>query len=113
VVLRLTELSQYAPTAGFYVDYQYARAQQFLAWLTNLIHTTNAFRNVGMLGIANEPIQNANTVATMLSDYYPAAYNVSLTLMNLISFSLTYCRPLGTLNKRLASLQITTCTLSP
>lgn len=76
LVLRLTKL-QYAPTAGFYVDYQYARAEQFLGWLTNLIHTTNAFRNVGMLGIVNEPIQNSATVATMLSSYYPAAYNVS------------------------------------
>ena len=68
---------QYAPSAGFYVDYQYARAEQFLSWLTNLIHTNSAFRNVGMIGIVNESVQNSGTVATMLSDYYPAAYNVS------------------------------------
>ncbi len=86
MILWFNKSSQYAPTAGFYVDYQYARAQQFLGWLTNLIHTTNAFRNVGMLGIVNEPIQNADTVASMLSDYYPAAYNVSLISANLMPF---------------------------
>ena len=27
-----------------------------------------------MLEIVNEPVQDANTVATMLSEYYPTAY---------------------------------------
>jgi len=76
---RLVYSKQNAPSAGFYVDYQYARAEQFLSWLTNLIHTTYAFRNVGMIGIVNEPIQNADTVVTMRSSYYPGAYNVDFS----------------------------------
>ena len=62
-----TNFLQYAPTPGFYVDYQYDRGTSFLNWLTTQIHTNNNFRNVGMLGIVNEPVQNANTVASMLS----------------------------------------------
>ncbi len=80
----LINLLKNAPTAGFYVDYQYARAEQFLSWLTNLIHTNSSFRNVGMIGIVNEPIQNADTVATMRSSYYPAAYNVIYTPLGLL-----------------------------
>jgi len=68
------DTGQNAPSAGFYVDYQYDRATQFLSWLTNLIHSTYAFRNVGMIGIVNEPIQDPGTVGTMLSSYYPNAY---------------------------------------
>ncbi|KAF8860603.1 glycoside hydrolase [Acephala macrosclerotiorum] len=70
-----SDTGQFASTPGFYVDYQYARAETFLSWLTNLIHTTHAFRNVGMIGIVNEPLQNADAVATMRTNYYPAAYS--------------------------------------
>jgi glucan endo-1,6-beta-glucosidase len=89
---------QYAPSAGFYVDYQYTRAEQFLSWLTNLIHTTSAFRNVGMIGIVNEPIQNSGTVATMLTDYYPAAYNVTPPSSKPLSLLLTRSRQFETQN---------------
>jgi hypothetical protein len=41
-----------------------------------MIHNNTSFRNVGMIGILNEPVQNADTVATMRSDYYPNAYAV-------------------------------------
>ncbi|KAL3424066.1 endo-beta-1,6-glucanase [Phlyctema vagabunda] len=64
---------QYAPSAGFYVDYQYKRATTFLSWITTQIHTNNQFRNVGMLEIVNEPIQNVNTASSMVSSYYPQA----------------------------------------
>jgi hypothetical protein len=47
---------QFASTPGFYVDYQYERAYQFLEWMANIIHTNNAYRNVGMLEIVNEPV---------------------------------------------------------
>jgi hypothetical protein len=40
---------------------------------------TYAFRNVGMIGIVNEPTQNADTVVTMRSSYYPGAYNVDFS----------------------------------
>jgi aryl-phospho-beta-D-glucosidase BglC (GH1 family) len=70
--------SQYAPSPGFYVDYQYSRAEQFLSWLTHMIHTNNNFRNVGMIEVVNEPVQDANYVSSMRSDYYPNAYNVRL-----------------------------------
>ncbi|KAN0105831.1 glycoside hydrolase family 5 protein [Hyaloscypha variabilis] len=81
------DTGQNAPSAGFYVDYQYTRAEQFLSWLTNLIHTNSSFRNVGMIGIANEPIQNADTVATMRSSYYPGAYNAIRTAEQALSIA--------------------------
>jgi aryl-phospho-beta-D-glucosidase BglC (GH1 family) len=65
---------QYASTVGFYVDYQYERATAFLSWLTTQIHTNNKFRNVGMIGLVNEPIQNTATAASMISKFYPNAY---------------------------------------
>lgn len=69
-------LIQYAPTAGFYVDYQYERALEFLEWMTQNIHTNNAFRNVGMIEIVNEPLQNPDQVASMRTSYYPNAFKV-------------------------------------
>jgi len=44
------------------------------------IHTNNNFRNVGMLEIVNEPIQNPNSVGDMRSSYYPNAFTVSPSL---------------------------------
>jgi len=29
---------QYAPTAGFYNNYNYGRATQFLSWMTEVVH---------------------------------------------------------------------------
>jgi hypothetical protein len=46
-------------------------------WLTNLTHTVNEFRNVGMIGIVNEPEQNVNITQSMIDDYYPEAYTVT------------------------------------
>ncbi|KAL4884221.1 glycoside hydrolase superfamily, partial [Aspergillus karnatakaensis] len=65
---------QYAPTPGFYQDYQYERALQFLEWMTETIHQNDKFRNVGMLELVNEPLQDANQVASMRSSYYPEAF---------------------------------------
>ncbi|PQE10600.1 Glucan endo-1,6-beta-glucosidase B protein [Rutstroemia sp. NJR-2017a WRK4] len=67
------DTGQYASTPGFYVDYQYARGEKFLSWLTTNIHSNTAFRNVGMIGIVNEPVQNS-AAASMISSFYPAAY---------------------------------------
>lgn len=63
--------------AGFYVDYQFERALKFLEWMADLIHTDNNYRNVGMLELVNEPIQNSGNVGTMRSTYYPDAFSVS------------------------------------
>ncbi|RDL31330.1 putative endo-beta-1,6-glucanase [Venustampulla echinocandica] len=65
---------QYAPSAGFYIDWQFDRATKFLSWLTNIIHTQYYFRNVGMIGVVNEPIQNPDAVPGLLSSFYPNAY---------------------------------------
>ena len=101
------DTGQYAPSPGFYVSYQYSRAEQFLSWITNLIHTNTNFRNVGMIGIVNEPVQNANTVATMLSSYYPAAYSVC-SFSHCSDRSLISIRRSDQQSHRLALLQITT-----
>jgi hypothetical protein len=71
-------LCQNAPSAGFYVDYQFERALKFHEWMANLIHTNNNYRNVGMLEVVNEPIQNSGGVGTMRSTYYPDAFSVRL-----------------------------------
>lgn len=46
--------------------------------MTTNIHTNNNFRNVGMLEIVNEPIQDANQVASMRTSYYPNAFKVRI-----------------------------------
>ena len=72
-------LCQDAPVAGFYVGYQYQRGIEFVSWLANLSHTVHEFRNVGMIGIVNEPLQKLNNqTLSMREDYYPKAYSVSL-----------------------------------
>ena len=60
-----------APTAGFYVDYQYQRAYWFLGNMTELIFNGHhpAYAGVGMLEIVNEPIPNDS----LISKYYPNA----------------------------------------
>ncbi|TVY58623.1 putative glucan endo-1,6-beta-glucosidase B [Lachnellula cervina] len=74
-VAQNADTGQYASSPGFYVDYQFDRATSFLSWLTTLIHSTNAFRNVGMISIVNEPVQNSGSIGTLLSSYYPNAYS--------------------------------------
>ena len=106
---KLTIMCQYAPTPGFYVDYQYNRGTEFLSWITTQIHTNNNFRNVGMLGIVNEPVQDASTVASMISTYYPNAYNVGL-LASIYYSPLTLFRPSAPQNQLSVSLQTTTST---
>jgi len=67
---------QYAPTAGFYVDYQFDRAVQFMSWITNLIHTNPSYSTVGAVQVVNEPISwQPSVTASMISTYYPQAWN--------------------------------------
>ncbi|RJE19079.1 Glycoside hydrolase family 5 [Aspergillus sclerotialis] len=66
---------QYADSAGFFQDYQYERALKFLEWMTTNVHQNDAFRNVGMLEIVNEPLQDADQVSSMRTSYYPQAFD--------------------------------------
>ncbi|KAL9112065.1 MAG: hypothetical protein Q9227_003685 [Pyrenula ochraceoflavens] len=66
---------QNAPTAGFYVDYQYERALKYLEWMTTNIHTNSNFSTVGMIELVNEPIQSANDVPGLTSSFYPQAFS--------------------------------------
>lgn len=65
---------QNAAKAGFYVDYQYERALKFLEWMTGLIHMVNEFRNVGMLEVVNEPVQENDKASSMRQNSYPKAF---------------------------------------
>ncbi|KAL9593774.1 MAG: hypothetical protein Q9179_005702 [Wetmoreana sp. 5 TL-2023] len=66
---------QFAPSPGFYVDYQYERAYKFLEWMTKIIHTNYNYRNVGMLEVVNEPLQGSNSNTDSLRrNFYPTAW---------------------------------------
>lgn len=67
-----------APEAGFYVDYQYEHVLKFLEWMTGLIHTVNEFRNIGMLEVFNEPVQDNDKATSMRQNYYPKAFKVGI-----------------------------------
>ena len=47
---------------GFFTDANYERANQFLEWMTERIHTNDAYRTVGMIEV-------------MLENFYPAAWD--------------------------------------
>lgn len=66
---------QYAPSVGFYNDYNYGRAVKWLEWMTQLIHTKNEFRGVGMLEILNEPLNWDGAVESVRKTFYVNAYN--------------------------------------
>ncbi|CAL5875247.1 uncharacterized protein PFLUO_LOCUS9551 [Penicillium psychrofluorescens] len=66
---------QLVETPGFYNTYNYQRALRFLEWMTKLIHSTNQFRNVGMLEIVNEPVSDSDEATSMRKNYYPSAVN--------------------------------------
>jgi aryl-phospho-beta-D-glucosidase BglC (GH1 family) len=67
---------QLASEPGFYQDYQYERALKFLEWMAGLIHSTDEFRNVGMLEVVNEPVQDDDKASSMRENYYPKAFEV-------------------------------------
>lgn len=68
--------------AGFYNDYNFGRAEKWLSWMTNRIHTNNAYRSVGMIEVLNEPVSRhdgGNRYPApgqdpgLVQNYYPAA----------------------------------------
>lgn len=68
---------QYNPNADFYNDYNYGRALEWLKWITEIKHTKNEYRNVGMIEVLNEPTNWDHKVDSLRSSYYVKAYNVS------------------------------------
>jgi aryl-phospho-beta-D-glucosidase BglC (GH1 family) len=61
---------------NFYNDNNYERALKFLEWAANLVHTNDNFRNVGMLGVANEPTRAtvSSQAESLRTKYYPQAF---------------------------------------
>ena len=66
---------QMNPNPGFYNEYNYERAVKFLEWMAQQVHTTHELRNVGMLEIVNEPLQETNAqTLSMRMQFYPAVF---------------------------------------
>ncbi|KAI0179817.1 glycoside hydrolase family 5 protein [Hypoxylon sp. FL1284] len=42
--------------AGFFNDYDFGRAEKWLTWMTNRIHSNPAYATVGMIEVLNEPV---------------------------------------------------------
>lgn len=63
---------QNAPTAGFFVDFQYERAYKWLEWMTETVHTNNNFANVGAIQLVNEP--QTPIESSLLDVFYPTAW---------------------------------------
>ncbi|CAJ2503578.1 Uu.00g109720.m01.CDS01 [Anthostomella pinea] len=69
--------------AGFYNDYDYGRAEQWLSWMTNRIHTTASYAAaVGVIEVLNEPVSSHDAggrypapgeVPSLIDTYYPGA----------------------------------------
>jgi aryl-phospho-beta-D-glucosidase BglC (GH1 family) len=66
---------QYAPDVGFFDDYNYGRAYEWLEYMTNASHTNPSFASVGAIELVNEPLQDAGRVSSMISTFYPTSYN--------------------------------------
>lgn len=63
---------------GFYTPDNYERAYKFLEWMTERVHTTPAYYNVGMLQVMNEPVHSndyPSQAADMVANYYSNAWN--------------------------------------
>lgn len=68
--------------AGFYNTYDYGRAEKWLSWMTNRIHTNPAYSTVGMIEVLNEPVSRHDGGGrypapgqdpSMVQTYYPGA----------------------------------------
>lgn len=42
--------------AGFFNDYNFGRAEKWLAWMTDRIHSNPGYASVGMIEVLNEPV---------------------------------------------------------
>lgn len=68
--------------AGFFNDYDYGRAEKWLTWMANRIHSNPAYASVGMIEVLNEPVSRhdgGNRYPApgedpgLVSTYYPGA----------------------------------------
>ncbi|KAL6692395.1 glycoside hydrolase family 5 protein [Trichoderma pleuroticola] len=67
--------------AGFYNSYNYGRAEKWLSWMTNRIHTNPAYSTVGMIEVLNEPVSRHDggrypapgQDPSLVQTYYPGA----------------------------------------
>ncbi|KAG6002740.1 hypothetical protein E4U21_002797 [Claviceps maximensis] len=68
--------------AGFFNDYNFGRAEKWLAWMTRRIHTKPAYASVGMIEVLNEPVSAQDPgrrypapgqVPGLVEKFYPAA----------------------------------------
>lgn len=57
--------------AGWFNTDQFERTYKFLEWMTERIHSNDAYRNVGMLETMNEPDREYENLVT---EFYPAAW---------------------------------------
>ncbi|RMD40721.1 hypothetical protein DV735_g4412, partial [Chaetothyriales sp. CBS 134920] len=76
----------------FYSSSNYERNLECLEWLTERIHTTAAYRNVGMIEVINEPVHTskyASQAADMVQNFYPAALSRIRAIESNISVSLS------------------------
>lgn len=73
---------QLSRPAGFYNDYNFGRAQRWMSWMANRIHTNTAYRTVGMLQVLNEPVSRHDAGGRypapgqepgLIQNFYPAA----------------------------------------
>ncbi|KAI1609801.1 putative endo-beta-1,6-glucanase [Exophiala viscosa] len=78
------DTGQLNPSPGFYDDYNYNRSYTWLEWMTNKVHTNDAYTTVGMLEIVNEPERTWDTSTypsavanadSMRETYYPTAWS--------------------------------------
>ncbi|XXG96016.1 hypothetical protein Hte_002293 [Hypoxylon texense] len=63
---------------GFYTQENYERANKFLEWMAERIHTNNSYRTVGTLQVMNEPVHASDygsLAADMIANFYPSAWN--------------------------------------
>lgn len=68
--------------AGFFNSYNFGRAEKWLSWMTNRIHTNSAYASVGMIEVLNEPVSRHDAGGRypapgedpgLVQTYYPAA----------------------------------------
>lgn len=72
---------QDANPAGFFNNNNFARAEKWLAWMTNRIHTNPAYASVGIIEVLNEPVSAHDgarfpapgEASGLTQVYYPAA----------------------------------------
>ncbi|KAK7750060.1 hypothetical protein SLS62_008053 [Diatrype stigma] len=72
------EFTGHVDYPGFYTAENYERANQFLEWMAERIHTNEGYRSVFMLEVLNEPIRTweyPDLAADMIANFYPAAWS--------------------------------------